>query len=253
MSELNKLIFEAVKDQKDIFGDDLLEQLSIKIPEVTRSVGTEETVISEPKKNMGQLVEETLKLEDWQRSKSLKELDLKINTCQKCSLGKTRTNFVFGVGNPDADVIIIGEAPGADEDAKGEPFVGRAGKLLNEILKAINFEREEVFIANILKCRPPNNRNPLPEEMTTCIPYLKKQIDIIKPKLILCLGLVAASGVLQLKLSLTKMRGNVYEFNGVKTMVTYHPAALLRNPNWKRGCWEDVQKFRKLYDELTSN
>ena len=251
MNELNKLILEAVKDQKEIFGDDLLEQINIKIPEKAIESRNENPIISESKNNTGNFVEETLNLEDWQRSKSLKELDLKINTCQKCSLGKTRTNFVFGVGNPKADVMIIGEAPGADEDAKGEPFVGRAGKLLNDILKAINFKREEVFIANILKCRPPNNRNPLPEEMETS--YLKKQIDLVKPKLILCLGLVAASGVLKLKLSLTKMRGNVYEFNGVKTMVTYHPAALLRNPNWKKGCWEDVQKFRKLYDELTSN
>lgn len=250
MSGLNKLILESIKDQKEIFGDFLFEKINIQIPESQPEIKTQNYEIKQPVINSSIIQEETLMLEDWQKSKTLKELDLKINTCQKCSLGKTRTNFVFGVGNPNADVMIIGEAPGADEDAKGEPFVGRAGKLLNDILKAIKFEREEVFIANILKCRPPNNRNPLPEEMTTCIPYLKKQIELIQPKLILCLGLIAAGGLLQLKLSLTKMRGNVYEFNGVKTMVTYHPAALLRNPNWKKGCWEDVQKFRKLYDEL---
>lgn len=253
LSEINKLIIEAVKDQKEIFGDDLFQNFEFNISQPKLKTADVKTENNEPKNNPGIFVEETLKFEDWQRSKTLKELDSNINTCQKCSLGKTRTNFVFGVGNPNADVMIIGEAPGADEDAKGEPFVGRAGRLLNDILKAINFDREEVFIANILKCRPPNNRNPLPEEMSTCIPYLKKQIDLLQPKLILCLGLVAASGILKLKLSLTKMRGNVYEFNGVKTMVTYHPAALLRNPNWKKGCWEDVQKFRKLYDELTSN
>ena len=253
MNNLNNFIYETLKDQKDIFGDDLFEKINISIPDIKKDVHKKIETINEPLISAGKFVEDNLILEDWQKSKTLNELDSKINTCQKCSLGKTRTNFVFGVGNPNADVMIIGEAPGADEDAKGEPFVGRAGKLLNDILKAINFEREEVFIANILKCRPPNNRNPLPDEMATCIPYLKKQIDLIQPKLILCLGLVASSGILNLKLSLTKMRGNIYEFNGVKTMVTYHPAALLRNPNWKKGCWEDVQKFRKLYDELKSN
>lgn len=253
MSELNKLILESIKDQKEIFGDYLFENINFDIHETKTEIAKPSFEIKQPVTITQTFAEEPLMLEDWQKSKSLNELDSKINTCQKCSLGKTRTKFVFGVGNPNADVMIIGEAPGADEDAKGEPFVGRAGKLLNDILKAINFEREDVFIANILKCRPPNNRNPLPEEMTTCIPYLKKQIDLVQPKLILCLGLVAAGGLLQLKLSLTKMRGNVYEFNGVKTMVTYHPAALLRNPNWKKGCWEDVQKFRKLYDELKSN
>ncbi len=165
-------------------------------------------------------------------------------------MGKTRNKFVFGVGNPDADVMLIGEAPGAEEDKQGIPFVGRAGKLLTDILKAINFSRDDVYIANILKCRPPNNRDPLPSEVETCMPYLYKQIELIKPKVILCLGRVAATNLFGKKYTLTQMRGKVYDVEGIKTMVTYHPAALLRNPNWKRGCWEDVQKFRKLYDEL---
>jgi DNA polymerase len=122
--------------------------------------------------------------------------------------------------------------------------------LLNEILKAINFKREEVYIANVVKSRPPGNRTPNAEEMEACVPYLKKQIDLIKPKLILCLGLTAAQGLLKKRESLTKMRGQLFEYLGVKVMVTYHPAALLRNPHWKRPCWEDVQKFRKLYDEM---
>jgi DNA polymerase len=146
--------------------------------------------------------------------------------------------------------MVVGEAPGAEEDKQGIPFVGRAGKLLTDILKAINFERDDVYIANILKCRPPNNRNPLPAEMQECMPYLFKQIELIKPKAIICMGLVAATSLLNVRSSLTKLRGNVYEVQGIKTMVTYHPAALLRNPNWKRGCWEDVQKFRKLFDSL---
>ncbi|MDP3832210.1 MAG: uracil-DNA glycosylase, partial [Ignavibacteriaceae bacterium] len=172
--------------------------------------------------------------------------------CQKCSLGATRNKFVFGTGDSKAKVMVIGEGPGADEDAQGEPFVGRAGKLLTEILKAINFTREEVFIANVIKCRPPGNRTPTSEEMDTCIPYLKKQIGLIQPSLILCLGLTAAQGILKKKDSLTNLRGQIFSFENAKVMVTYHPAALLRNPNWKRGCWEDVQKFRKLYDEMFS-
>jgi len=186
----------------------------------------------------------------FQKSKSIVELETLIHNCEKCSLGASRNKFVFGDGNPNADIMIIGEAPGAEEDKQGVPFVGRAGKLLNDILKAIQLTREEIYIANILKCRPPSNRNPLPSEMELCMPYLYKQIELIQPKVILLLGLVAANGLLKLKTSLTKMRGNVYELKGVKTMVTYHPAALLRNPHWKRGTWEDVQQFKKLYDSL---
>ena len=149
--------------------------------------------------------------------------------------------------------MVIGEAPGADEDEKGEPFVGRAGKLLTDILKAINFSRDEIFICNILKCRPPDNRNPNPEEILKCEPYLLKQIELIKPKLILCVGTFAGQTMLRVKEPLGKMRGKIYNltFNDlkVKAMVTYHPAALLRNPNWKKPTWEDVQLFRKEYDK----
>jgi uracil-DNA glycosylase len=190
--------------------------------------------------------------DDWEKAASLKELDKLINKCTKCSLHKSRTHFVFGVGNPNADVMVVGEGPGAEEDAQGEPFVGRAGKLLNEILKAINFKREEVYIANVVKSRPPGNRTPTAEEMEACVPYLKKQIDLIKPKLILCLGLTAAQGLLKKRESLTSLRGQLFEYRGAKVMVTYHPAALLRNPNWKKPCWEDMKKFRQLYDDLTN-
>jgi uracil-DNA glycosylase family 4 len=189
--------------------------------------------------------------EEWEFSESIDELNSKICECQKCVLGSTRTKFVFGTGNPNADIVIVGEAPGADEDAKGEPFVGRAGQLLNKILGAVEFKREEVYICNILKCRPPGNRNPLPEEINLCEPYLKKQLDLIKPKLILILGKVAADTLLNLKQPLNKMRGKVHNYNGIKTMVTFHPAALLRNPNWKRPTWEDMQQFKKIYEELT--
>jgi DNA polymerase len=148
--------------------------------------------------------------------------------------------------------MVIGEGPGAEENKQGLPFVGRAGQLLTDILKAIKFSREEVYIGNIVKCRPPDNRTPLPDEMDTCIPYLKKQIELIKPKMILCLGLTAAKGLLKKKESLTALRGKIFYYDGMKVMVTFHPAALLRNPNWKKDCWEDVKKFRKLYEEISN-
>ena len=240
-NEFKKQLIEALNDQKEIFGDELLTSNPLK------RKTTVVTKIQTDKEDEESLFE--IK-QDWEKAKSLEELDNLINKCTKCPLHKSRKNFVFGVGNPDADVMVVGEGPGADEDAQGEPFVGRAGKLLNDILKAINFKREEVYIANVVKSRPPGNRTPTAEEMEACIPYLKKQIELIKPKLILCLGLTAAQGLLKKRDSLTKLRGQLFEYHGAKVMVTYHPAALLRNPNWKRPCWEDVQKFRQLYDEM---
>ncbi|HWP81372.1 MAG TPA: uracil-DNA glycosylase [Bacteroidota bacterium] len=188
--------------------------------------------------------------EPWVAATSLDQLNSMICNCTKCSLGFTRKNFVFGVGNPKAEVVMVGEAPGADEDEQGEPFVGRAGQLLNKILEAIHFKREEVYICNILKCRPPNNRDPLPDEIEKCEPHLWKQLEIIRPKMILCLGRIAAQALLKTNASLSTLRGKVHNYRGIKLMVTYHPAALLRNPNWKRPAWEDVQLFRKHYDEL---
>jgi DNA polymerase len=191
--------------------------------------------------------------EEWTRAETLRGLNDTVCSCMKCGLGATRKNFVFGVGNPTADAVIIGEAPGADEDEKGEPFVGRAGKLLNRSLEAVSFKREDVFICNILKCRPPNNREPASDEVEKCEPYLWKQLELIQPKVILCLGRVAGQALLKNKLSLGNMRGTWHDYRGIPTMVTYHPAALLRNPNWKRPAWEDVQAFRKRYDALTSS
>ncbi len=192
--------------------------------------------------------------DDWKSSTDLPMLKSLAENCTKCDLHLTRTNFVFGVGNPNAKVMVIGEAPGKDEDEKGEPFVGRAGQLLNKMLIAINFPREEVYIANILKSRPPGNRDPKPHEVAACEPYLWKQIEIIKPKMILCVGRVAGNNLLKLESdSLAAMRGKTFDFMGAKVMVTYHPAALMRNPAWKVGAWEDLKKFRKLYDELVGN
>ncbi len=183
------------------------------------------------------------KSEPWYAAKSLSALEAAIHDCQKCRLGATRKKFVFGVGNPKAKVLVIGEAPGADEDEQGEPFVGRAGQLLNKMLAAVEFKREEVYIANILKSRPPNNRDPKPDEVEACEPYLWKQIAIIKPKLILCLGRIAGTNLLKLNESLGKMRGQNHDFCGIPVIVTYHPAALLRNPGleaWRLGRLENV-------------
>ncbi len=186
---------------------------------------------------------------EFQSVNSLDEFNAQISSCKKCVLGNTRKNFVFGVGNPNAKVMFVGEAPGADEDAQGEPFVGRAGQLLNKILEAVQLKREDVYICNILKCRPPDNRDPMSNEMELCTPYLSKQIDLIKPKFIICLGRIAAQWLLQTNDSLTSMRQKVHNYRGAKLIVTYHPAALLRNPNWKRPTWEDMQLFQKFYNE----
>lgn len=165
-------------------------------------------------------------------------------------LDSLRTNPVFGVGNPNADLMVIGEAPGADEDAQGEPFVGRAGQLLTKILGAIGFARSDVYIANILKSRPPNNRDPLPAEVEAHVPILYKQISLIRPKLILSVGKTSGNSLLCCQSSLGSLRQKFHDFHGLPLLVTYHPAALLRNPQWKRPTWEDVQLLKERYDGL---
>jgi len=168
--------------------------------------------------------------------------------CRRCPLWRTRKNFVFGDGAPDAKLVFVGEAPGQEEDLQGLPFVGAAGQLLTKIIEAIKLKRSEVYICNILKCRPPGNRNPLPEEIRQCEPYLRTQLDIIKPKVICALGTFAAQTLLKTTIPISKLRGRVHQYQGIKLVPTYHPAALLRNPVWKRPTWEDVQLVRKIYD-----
>jgi uracil-DNA glycosylase family 4 len=220
--------------------------------EINELLNKVESYFMQQEELFGEVLYPTTKVQElkteWSDLKTLNELNTKICNCLKCTLGHTRTNFVFGVGNPKSRVMFIGEAPGADEDAQGEPFVGRAGQLLNKILVAIEMKREDVYICNILKCRPPENRDPLASEMETCTPYLDKQIDLIKPQFIVCLGRIAAQWLLKTNDSLTKMREKVHEYKGAKLIITYHPAALLRNPNWKRPAWEDMKLLKKLYD-----
>ncbi len=171
---------------------------------------------------------------DWDK------LQQQVSQCKLCGLCQTRTQTVFGVGNPHADLMFIGEAPGANEDAQGEPFIGRAGQLLNAMLVAIGLKREEVFIANILKCRPPNNRDPQPDEVATCTPYLLKQIELIQPKVMVALGRIAAQFLLETQTSLGKLRGTVHQYHDKPLIITYHPAYLLRSPNQKAKSWEDL-------------
>jgi DNA polymerase len=185
------------------------------------------------------------------QAKSLEELRAAIGDCQRCKLCSGRTHLVFGVGNPNAKLMFVGEGPGRDEDLQGEPFVGRAGQLLTDIItKGMGLKREDVYIANVVKCRPPENRNPEPDEVAACEPFLKKQIDLIRPKIIVGLGKFAVQTLLQSKVPITKVRGNWHSYHGIKLMPTFHPAYLLRNPADKKLVWEDIKKvIKELRDE----
>jgi DNA polymerase len=170
-----------------------------------------------------------------------------IGDCTRCKLHKLgRTQIVFGVGNPGADLMFVGEAPGRDEDLQGYPFVGRAGQLLTKIIEAISLKREDVYIANVIKCRPPENRNPEPDEVERCEPFLFRQIDIVKPKVIVALGKFGAQTLLRTLDPISRLRGRVYDFRGAKLIPTFHPAFLLRNPASKREVWEDMKLVRSL-------
>ena len=179
---------------------------------------------------------------------SLDEIAKVVSTCEKCALCSTRRKTVPGEGNPQARLMCVGEGPGETEDQTGRPFVGRAGELLTAMLAAIELPREDVFIANVVKCRPPQNRKPLPDEMEACLPYLRRQIQLVKPTVLLALGATAAEGLLAAKRSLSELRGKVHRWDGIPLIVTYHPAALLRNPNWKKPAWDDVRIARQLLD-----
>jgi len=246
--ELLNNIQRYLNQQKDLYGD------SIIIDDLyPGDVSDIENKMKKNKKNINEIkiVEDSLfadNYEEWYKCDDIISLKSKISDCQKCSLGKTRINFVFGVGNPNADIMFIGEAPGADEDEQGEPFVGKAGQLLNKILQAIQLKREDVFIANILKCRPPDNRDPLPTEVEKCEPYLIKQIELIKPIMIVCLGRIAAQTLLRTKDTLSILRSKIHTYHGVPLYVTFHPAELLRNPNWKPAAWEDFKKIKSDYE-----
>lgn len=233
---------ESEVDQKEQIHENIENKTEVDSSVLVEEVKTEyQTEEAEPELTESELIAQCSTLNE------LKSL------CEKTDALKTDlqgTNLVFGVGNPNADLMIIGEAPGFNEDKQGEPFVGEAGQLLDKIMIAINFKRDDIYIANILKHRPPDNRDPKVEERAKSLPYLLKQIELVDPKLILCVGRVSGTTLLGKDDSLKNMRSKFHEFNGRELMVTYHPAALLRNQQWKRPTWEDVQKLRKRYDEL---
>lgn len=207
------------------------------------ATSSKESVQPEPKKELSTA-------EKIAACQSLDELRALCKESDELRTDLEGTNLVFGVGNPNADLMIVGEAPGFNEDKQGEPFVGDAGQLLDKIMEAIDFKREDIYIANILKHRPPNNRDPKPEERQRSLPFLLRQIELVDPKLILSVGRISATTLLNKDTSLGKLRGTFHPFHGRELLATYHPAALLRNQKWKRPTWEDVQLLRKRYDEL---
>jgi uracil-DNA glycosylase family 4 len=220
----------------DVWERRSLAQERIVAPPVGNAVAPASTVAPSPTAQLG-----------WD------ELLQAVRNCTLCPLHTSRTQGVFGVGNRNARWMVIGEAPGADEDRQGEPFVGRAGQLLNSMLKAIGLAREQVFIANILKSRPPNNRDPRPEEVRACIPYLFRQIELVNPTLILCVGRIAAQTLLETDTPIGKLRGRLHRIAGNRSMiVTYHPAYLLRSPGEKRKSWADLLLALRTFDQLAS-
>lgn len=218
--EKNELLISYLKQTQELFGDELYLSKTSILQEKNKDAKSDLDIFCK-----------------------------EICECQKCSLGTTRNKFVFGVGDPQANLMLVGEAPGAEEDRLGEPFVGRAGKLLDKILTAINRSRlKDVYICNVLKCRPPNNRDPLASEVEQCEPYLLKQIEIMRPKLIVALGRVAGSTLLKIEQPLKGMRGKLHDYFGTPLIVTYHPAALLRNSGFKVAAWEDFKWIRSILD-----
>jgi len=211
------------------------------IEEIFLATGAKKEKAAEKKEKAA--VKDTDRTDVKGREASLVSHKRRVLSCAECDLVATRKNVVFGEGNPDADLMFIGEAPGRDEDLQGRPFVGRAGQLLTKIIESIGLRREDIYIANILKCRPPGNRNPMPTEIATCTPHLVKQIELIKPRVICALGKFAAQTLLDTETPISRLRGNWHEYRGIKLMPTYHPAYLLRNPGGKRDVWVDMKKI----------
>lgn len=235
------------------------EVLPIIIGSIDYRVSLKETIVG-----LRHYLEEEMELgwEGWESNLSnkpgekissaanLDSIRQELGNCQRCALHASRTQIVFGTGNPHAELVFVGEAPGREEDLQGEPFVGQAGQLLTRIIEAIGLKRQEVYITNVIKCRPPENRNPAPEEIAACEPFLIKQLQAIRPRLICALGTFAAQTLLKTEAKISALRGKFHVYQGIPIMPTYHPAFLLRNPQKKRDVWEDMKKFKKEYDQL---
>jgi len=248
-------LLEILSDKVDLerkFGANFLQLAPTRKVYSSSETGVKPSQISE--KSLFDTYNERKKVElsKSEKTEKLKELEEEVRQCTKCGLCKGRTNVVFGTGDADADLMFVGEAPGYYEDMQGEPFVGRAGQLLTKIIESIGLKRSESYIANILKCRPPENRNPTVNEIILCKPHLIKQIEIIRPKIICALGTFAAQTLLDTKESIGKLRGTFHDFQGTKLLPTYHPAYLLRNPNDKKKVWEDMKKVRDFLKKATS-
>lgn len=254
-SELANKVIQYLESQQ-LMGTTLYFDEIIPISYETDEVKEEINILDNEMRKENIISEETGLIDKiipdnglWQQTKTLIDFQNASKDCLKCRLGQTRKNFVFGSGNPEADIMIIGEAPGADEDEQGLPFVGRAGQLLTKIIESIGLTREDVYICNIVKCRPPKNRAPIGDEVDSCLPYLLKQIDIIKPMFLVALGATAVESLTNTKVKMAETRGKLLEFHGIKMLVTYHPAALLYNPNLKRDVWEDMKFLKRLIEE----
>ena len=218
-------------DQLEFFRDIGIDSLSLHKDRITASMAAPETQNAVPIVVSNDVT-------------TLDSIRAEIGDCQRCKLAPQRTNIVFGSGNPGAELVFVGEAPGYDEDQQGLPFVGRAGQLLTKIIESINLKREDVYICNVLKCRPPDNRNPEPDEVASCNPFLKKQLATNRPKIVCCLGTFAAQTVLQMAAPISKLRGKFFDMDGMRVIATFHPAYLLRSPDKKREVWEDMKQIR---------
>ena len=226
-------------DQLEFFRDIGIDSLALHKDRITASMAAPETQNAVPIVVSNDMT-------------TLDSIRAEIGDCQRCKLAPQRTNIVFGSGNPGAELVFVGEAPGYDEDQQGLPFVGRAGQLLTKIIESINLKREDVYICNVLKCRPPDNRNPEPDEVASCNPFLKKQLATIRPKIVCCLGTFAAQTVLQMAAPISKLRGKFFDMDGMRVIATFHPAYLLRSPDKKREVWEDMKQIRAELFRLKS-
>jgi uracil-DNA glycosylase len=215
-------------------------------PQASESIQGAPSLMPKTTKPSSSLLSVPVLLSTQDKVTALKAIREDIGDCTRCALHKGRSKIVFGVGNVNADIMFVGEGPGADEDAQGEPFVGRAGQLLNNMISAMGIKREDVYIANVVKCRPPGNRAPEKDEADTCSPFLMRQIDVVKPKVIVALGATAAKNLLAMNDSMANLRGRWYDFRGTKLIVTFHPAYLLRDPRQKKETWKDLQMVMKF-------
>lgn len=235
-------LIQGLKKAMEFYSELGFEYLSVKRADRFNLIsGSTSGSIPESISSRHQVAEET---RDYNLNKEigLGDLENEIGDCHRCKLSKGRKNIVFGEGSAEADIMFIGEGPGRDEDIQARPFVGDAGKLLTNLILKLGLNREDVYIANIVKCRPPNNRNPEEEEIKTCFPFVERQIAIINPKVIVCLGKISAQTLLRSKVTISKLRGNFFSYNEIPVMPTFHPAYLLRNPKEKWLTWEDMQK-----------